>query len=126
MARGYRLLLIAGILTFWTGCLRKQQWEVAPPIWPRYVVGGVVLDSTTHNPIWEAEVILSPVQLLFPDSMQPETTWTDANGYFRFPSIPAAWLKITVHHSDYISLEGKDLVVQRDRYVELYLARRWR
>lgn len=126
MARGYRVLLIAGVLTAWTGCLRKQRWEVAPPIWPRYVVEGVVLDSTTHNPIWEAEVILQPVQLLFPDSMQPETTQTDANGYFQFPSVPAAWLQISVNHPDYKPLQGKSLVVQQDRYVELYLVRRWR
>jgi len=124
MVRGYRVLLILGVLSLSNGCLRKQQWEVAPPIWPRYVVEGVVLDSLTHEPIWEARIILVPIRLLFPDSMMPETAYTDANGYFQFPSIPAAWLSMSVDHYAHKPIEGKYLVIQRDRYLEIYLAPR--
>ncbi len=124
MVRDHRVLLMVFGLILAEGCLKKQHWEVAPPIWPRYVVEGVVLDSVSHQPIWEAEVILVPIRMLFPDSMQPETTYTDAQGYFQFPSIPAAWLAVFVYHDAYKPIEGKNLVVQRDRYIELYMAPR--
>ena len=120
MDRINTVLLILGLLLI-GGCLKKQNLPVEPPEWPKYILQGVVRDSITHEPIVNAMVILSPYQVLFADTMAPETTYTEWNGFFSFGLVPAVWGRLSISLPGYIPY-NHDLVIQRDRYIEVYLA----
>ena len=102
------------------GCLRKQDWEVAPPQWPRYRVEGIVRDTLTQEPVTGARVTLVPFLVLFPDTAETLRATTDVEGRFRFPSVPAMWGVLRVSSPGYRE-KAKEVVIQTDRYFELYL-----
>jgi hypothetical protein len=117
MARVYLILLILLLPT----CLKKQDWKVEPPVWPRYVVEGWVYDSATGFPIESVVVQLTAIRILFPDSIDQDTvTYTNVLGYFVFPSVPALMGELHFRRWGYQEYT-KRIVIQRDRSFDIYL-----
>ncbi len=120
MVRINALLLILGLLLT-DGCLKKQNLPVQPPEWGTYLVQGVVRDSLTYEPIYHAMIVLSPIQVLFADTMEPETTYTGVNGFFSIGPVPAVWGELKAISPGYRPYY-KTVVIQRDRYFDIYLS----
>ena len=106
------------------GCLKKQSWEVTrPPVWPRYLVEGTVVDSITHDPLEQVEVTLIPVRFLFPDSFDTLVDTTDYLGRFSFGRLPAS--AVLLQCVDLLARPYRPLservVIQQDRNLTVLL-----
>ncbi len=116
MVRSILYFLI--ILLFGVGCLKKQNWTIEEPQWPRYKLEGWIFSSDV-GPIKNTMLVLIPMIFLFPDTMPPETTYTDSTGFFSFGEVPALQGYIRVYYDT--SIYGIRVVIQHDRRDTFYI-----
>ncbi len=125
MDRNHLALVTLGLLVLlMPGCLKKQSWEVTrPPVWPRYLVEGTVVDSITREPLEQIEVTLEPVFFLFPDSFDTLVDTTDYLGRFSFGRLPASAVRlmcVDLLERPYRPF-SESVVIQRDRNLTVLL-----
>ena len=119
MVRGFIIfLIILGFLQ--ESCLKKQKRLLQEPSWPKYKIEGWVYNTTTLLPVPNATVIIDPFLFLFHDSIPPETTTSDSQGYFFFPSIPAMAGTLKGYATGYHGFK-KEVVIQKPRQFTIFL-----
>ena len=114
--RDWALKVISLSLLFSFGCFKHQEHEVIEPEWPRYKLGGVVVDSITKEPVDGCLITVRAVLLMYAgvDTFKSATTVTDSSGTFLFESIPPGAHFISFEKEEYCTYTTRIMVYFRD------------
>ena len=110
--RGWALKVISLSLLCSFSCFKHQEHEVIEPEWPRYKLGGVVLDSLTKNPVDSCVITITTAISAYP--FMKATAMTDSSGTFLIDSVyPGAyWVK--VQRKNYFNFTDKLMMEHRN------------
>lgn len=100
-------------------CVKKQEHKVEHPEWPRFDLGGFVVDTLTENPIEGAVLEIEYIEMTYPDtdSVFQDVAITDSSGFFVFNKIPMGVVDIHKYHPDFCAIAPDRIQLSyEDRY----------